>query len=203
MNLRTNAAPEAYLEPATLVDRDHPEIVAFVEARLRDCSPEEAARRVFHFVRDDISHSWDIQGRAMSRSASDALRIREGICYPKSHLIAALLRRAGIPTAVCYQRLTLDDNDASKGWSVHALNAVQIEGRWSRIDARGNKPGVDAQFSLTEERLAFPVRPAFDEVDYPVLFAEPHPAIVHTLTSNDDSLVMYAERLPDRFDGVR
>jgi transglutaminase-like putative cysteine protease len=202
MELRTNAPMPAYLEPATLIDRDHPEIAAFVEERLRDCSPEEAARRVFHFVRDDVSHSWDIQGRALSRSASDALRIREGICYPKSHLIAALLRRAGIPTAICYQRLTLDDNDESKGWSVHALNAVYINGRWSRIDARGNKPGVDAQFSLDEERLAFPVRAHYDEIDYPVLFAEPHPAIVHTLTSNDDALEMYQNRLPDRLDDV-
>ena len=89
------AAPiDAYLEPATLIDRDDPAIVAFVDEHLRDCAPEEAARRVFHFVRDEVSHSWDIQGRDVSRSASDALRLREGICYPKSHLLAALLRNS-------------------------------------------------------------------------------------------------------------
>ena len=196
MELIANAPLDAYLEPAPLVDRDDPTIVAWVDANLCDCTPEEAARRVFHFVRDDVSHSWDIQGTQVSRSASDALRIREGICYPKSHLIAALLRRAGIPTAMCYQRLTLDDDDDSKGYAVHALNAVYINGRWSRIDARGNKPGVDAQFSLDEEHLAFPVRQDYGEVDYPQLYAEPHPAIVHTLTSNDNAIEMYERRLP-------
>ncbi|MCX8129709.1 MAG: hypothetical protein N3I35_06365 [Clostridia bacterium] len=30
--------------------------------------------------------------------------------------------------------------------------------KWIRLDARGNIPVVGAQFSLTEERLAFPVR---------------------------------------------
>jgi transglutaminase-like putative cysteine protease len=197
------AAPmDAYLEPAPLIDRDDPAIIAFVDERLRDCTPEEAVRRVFHFVRDEVAHSWDIQGRTVSRSASDALRIREGICYPKSHLIAALLRRAGLPTAVCYQRLTLNDDDDRTGYAVHALNAVYIDGRWSRIDARGNKPGVDAQFSLTEERLAFRIRDEYGEVDYPTLHAEPHPAIVHTLVSNVDALEMYRHRLPDALDTV-
>jgi transglutaminase-like putative cysteine protease len=196
MELIARAAMSAYLEPATLIDRDDPAIVAWVDEHLGGCSPEEAARRVFHFVRDEVAHSWDIQGTEVARSASDALRLREGICYPKSHLIAALLRRAGIPTAICYQRLTLDDNDDSKGYAVHALNAVHINGRWSRIDARGNKPGVDAQFSLTEERLAFAIRKQYGEVDYPYLFAEPHPVIVHTLLANDNALEMYERRLP-------
>ena len=44
---------------------------------------------------------------------------------------------------------------------VHALNTVYVddEAGWLRVDARGNKEGVDAQFSLDGERLAFAVRP--------------------------------------------
>jgi transglutaminase-like putative cysteine protease len=129
------------------------------------------------------------------RSAGEALRYREGICYPKSHLVAALLRSVDIPTALCYQRLTLLDDD-SAGYAIHALNAVLLDGTWHRIDARGNKPGVAAEFSLGEERLAFPVRPEYDEIDYPELYAQPHPAIVHTLTTNDDAMVMYRNGLP-------
>jgi len=79
---------------------------------------------------------------------------------------------------------------------VHALNAVFLNGNWHRIDARGNKPGVAADFSLDEERLAFPVRSHLDECDYPTLYAEPHPAIVQTLASNDDVVTMYQTRLP-------
>jgi transglutaminase-like putative cysteine protease len=192
---------EAYLAPAPLIDRDAPAIAAFVETKLRDCDAIEAARRTFHFVRDEVAHSWDIQGRRVTRTGSDALTYREGICYPKSHLLAAILRRAGIPTAICYQRLTLLDDD-SAGYAVHALNAVFLNGVWRRLDARGNKPGVAAEFSLDEERLAFPIRPQFAEVDYPELYAEPHPAIVATLEGNDDALEMYRRGLPAQLSDV-
>jgi transglutaminase-like putative cysteine protease len=197
--LTTNASPEAYLAPSPLIDCDAPEIIAFVDERLQGCDPIDAARRVFHFVRDEVSHSWDVQGHRVTRSASEALRHREGICYPKSHLVAALLRRFDIPTALCYQRLTLFDDD-SAGHAIHALNAIFLYGSWHRIDARGNKPGAVAEFSLDHERLAFPVRPQFDEIDYPMLYAEPHPAIVRTLLTNDDALVMYREHLPRRLE---
>ena len=186
----------AYLEPALLIDSNAPEIEAFIETRLHDCDPTGAARRVFYFVRDEVAHSWDVQGRRVTKSASDALRYREGICYPKSHLVAALLRRVGVPTAICYQRLTLFDDDRG-GYVIHALNAVFLDGRWSRIDARGNKPGVAAEFSLHEEKLAFPVRPQYDEIDYPKLYSQPHPAIVRVLTANEDALEMYKMGLPE------
>jgi hypothetical protein len=94
-----------------------------------------------------------------------------------------LIARAAMPAYL--EPATLVDRDDP---AIHALNAVHIDGRWSRIDARGNKPGVDAQFSLTEERLAFPIREQYGEVDYPYLFAEPHAAIVHTLLSNDNAV---------------
>jgi transglutaminase-like putative cysteine protease len=190
---------DAYLAPAPLVDRDRPTIVSFVDQRLRGCDPVETAHRTFRFVRDEVAHSWDVQGRIVTRTASDALRERQGICYPKSHLVAALLRRAGIPTAICYQRLTLLDDD-SAGYAVHALNAVFLDGRWHRIDARGNKPGVTADFSLEGERLAFPIRAHYDEIDYPTLHATPHPAIAATLAAHDDALAMYRAGLPDHLD---
>ncbi len=125
------------------------------------------------------------------------LAYREGICYAKSHLAAALLRSRGVPAGICYQRLTLFD-DASGGYAIHALNTVYLAplDRWIRFDARGNKVGVDAQFSLEEERLAFLIRPDCGELDYLYNHAEPHPEIVATLMSNDDALVMYKERLP-------
>jgi len=188
---------EAYLRPSLLVDFEAPEIVAFVDENLAGLEPVDAARVAFTFVRDEVGHSWDIKGHRVTRSASDALRYREGICYPKSHLLAALLRGYGIPTAICYQRLTLLDDD-SKGHAVHALNAVHLDGTWHRIDARGNKPGVNAEFDLERERLAFPIRSEYDEIDYPQLYADPHPAIVDTLLSNDDAIEMYLKGLPDR-----
>jgi len=54
-------------------------------------------------------------------------------------------------------------DDDTQGYVVHCFNAVYIGGRWIKIDARGNKPGVNAQFSLDEPILAFPCRPEYDE----------------------------------------
>ena len=195
--LVTEAPFEAFLASGPLIEVDAPEIGAFVEERLRGLYEVDAAREVFRFVRDDVSHSWDVQGRRVTRSALDVLAYREGICYAKSHLAAALLRRAGLPAGICYQRLTLFD-DASGGHAVHALNTVFLGSldRWIRFDARGNKPGVDAQFSLDAERLAFAIRPDRGEIDYLRNHAEPHPRIARTLIENDDAMVMYRNRLP-------
>jgi transglutaminase-like putative cysteine protease len=199
MDLIATAPLGAYLEPSPLVESAAVQVADFAAARVRGRDPRETARRAFLFVRDEVAHSWDIRSRRVTRSAVDTLEYREGICYAKSHLLAAILRGVGIPTAICYQRLTLFDDD-SAGYVIHALNAVYLDGTWHRLDARGNKPGIDAEFSLGEERLAFPIRERYDEVDYPTLYVDPHPAIAATLLGNDDALEMYRNRLPERLD---
>ncbi|MFF1925787.1 transglutaminase family protein [Streptomyces sp. NPDC058221] len=70
----------------------------------------------------------------------------------------------------------------------HALVALRLpgRGRWDRQDPRGNRPGVDTRFSLDGERLAWPVRPEFNEMDYPVLYVAPHPAVLHGLRAAVD-----------------
>lgn len=188
---------ERYLSGAPLIDVDHEAVVAKTR-ELIGADAIETARNVFHFVRDDVAHSADIGGSRVTRSASDVLTYREGICYAKSHLAAALLRNAGIPSGICYQRLTLATDD-SEGYCIHALNTAYIAtiGRWIRFDARGNKPGVDARFSLDEEHLAFAIRPQYDEVDYLVNHAEPHPLIVATLSAHESVQEMYWHGLPD------
>ncbi|HZT98403.1 MAG TPA: transglutaminase family protein, partial [Ktedonobacteraceae bacterium] len=65
----------------------------------------ECVRRTFEFVRDTIHHSLDIQSTRVTCNASEVLNYGEGLCYAKSHLLAALLRAQSIPTGFCYQRL--------------------------------------------------------------------------------------------------
>ena len=196
--LHTAHPIERYLAATAVIDADAPDIAAFVDARLRGLDPVALAEAVFVFVRDEVRHSWDAQGRRVTCVASEVLRHREGLCYAKSHLAAALLRRAGVPAGVCYQRLTLRDDDASAGHVVHALNTVYLSplGRWIRFDARGNRPGVDARFSLTDEALAFPIRPEFGELDYLRNEPDAHPLIVASLTAHNDALALMAGALP-------
>ncbi|MGW6689077.1 transglutaminase-like domain-containing protein [Streptomyces sp. NPDC054961] len=150
-----------------------------------DGDPYAYAKAAFEFVRDTIPHSGDSGDPRVTWRASDVLSTRNGICYAKSHALVALLRARGIPAGFCYQVLAEDDGSAPL---VHGLIALRLPGsaHWSRQDARGNKPGVDAQFSLDQEQLAFPVRPDIGEVDYPGVHAAPHPAAVRALRESAD-----------------
>ena len=196
--MRQNDETGAYLEASELVDYTHPAVEAWAaEREVGGRYDVDRVRETFEFVRDEIAHSWDIGSRRVTARASEVLKHGEGICYAKSHLLAALLRRQNIPAGVCYQRLTLGDTPDT-GYCVHALNTVYLPslGRWIRLDARGNKPGVDAQFSTDTEHLAFPVRPEMGECDYWVNYALPHPKIAATLTAHTDCRAMYAHHLP-------
>ena len=79
---------------------------------------------------------------------------------------------------------------------MHGLVAVYLQGRWHRQDPRGNKPGVNAQFSLTSEQLAWPVRAELGERDYPQLLVSPHPDVVQALRGATDVLALCRGGLP-------
>jgi transglutaminase-like putative cysteine protease len=133
----------------------------------------DKTRAAYAFVRDEIPHSFDCNAQVITAKASDVLIHQTGICHAKANLLAALLRSQAIPTGFCFQHLTLADDD-SLGYCIHAYNAVFLENRWIRLDARGNKTGVAAQFSLNEPILAFPNRREYDEYDWPGIYANPH-----------------------------
>lgn len=183
-----------FLAASEWIDADHPDVrrrAAELADGVRD--PVEVARRCFLFVRDEVAHSWDARSPVVTCRASDVLRARTGYCYAKSHLLAALLRANGLPAGLCYQRLTID---VGPPYCLHGLVAVHLPGHgWYRIDARGNKAGVDARFEPPNERLAFHlVDPG--ERDYPGIHAEPWPEVVDVLTTRTTVQGVF-EHLPD------
>lgn len=187
-----------YLAETEEVDYSDSAIAELASALRRESEDEISfVRAAFEYVRDRIAHTWDIQSPRVTSCASEVLRYGEGICYAKSMLLAAMLRAQGVPAGFCYQRLTLGDTPDT-GYCIHALNAVYLaeEDRWVRLDARGNKPGIDAQFSLDEERLAFPIRDYYGEIDYPIVYTSPHPVTVDVLKRSTNALDMYAHGLP-------
>jgi transglutaminase-like putative cysteine protease len=175
---------QRYLSASTYIDFDTQDVRACAR-RLAEgrASEEEVARACFEFVRDEIRHSVDFKLNPVTCKASDALRHGTGYCYAKSHLLAALLRANGIPAGLCYQRLSVGTEGAP--YCLHGLNAVYLKDfGWYRIDARGNKPGIDARFEPPLERLAFPVRER-EERMLPEIWAEPLPVVVETLARYD------------------
>ncbi|MFI1561706.1 transglutaminase domain-containing protein [Streptomyces sp. NPDC020490] len=174
----------AYLAADEVIDHHHP-VVRNAAARLAGGVEDSYAYAcaAYEFVRDGVPHSGDSGDPRVTWRASDVLELRTGICHAKAHALAALLRAEDIPTALCCQRLRHDDGG---GYAVHGLVAVRFNGAWHRQDPRGNKPGVDARFSLEGERLAWVPDPKCSEVDYPVLYAEPHPAVLGALQAAPD-----------------
>ena len=159
----------------------------------------ELVKNTYYFVRDEIKHSWDIQDKRVTITASDVLREKVGICWAKSNLLAALLRVNNIPSGICYQRLTLGDTPDT-GYCIHALNAIYIKtlDKWIRLDARGNKNGIQAEFSVDREYLAFSIRNEYDEIDYKIVYAEPLQMTMDILERSTDALYMYLHSLPEK-----
>ena len=146
-------------------------------------------KRSYIFVRNDIPHSWDIKTEVVSRTASDVLKNKTGICWTKSCLLAVLLRANQIPSGISYQLLTRAD-DASEGYMIHALNTVYIKdlNKWIRLDARGNKENINAYFSLDEEHLAYTIRSELGEIDYHDNHANLDDRLVNILIQSEDIL---------------
>lgn len=186
---------ENFLESGDVIDWKSASVSAKAAELADGCMNEtEIARRCYEFVRDHIRHSWDYRLNPVTCKASEVLLHGTGYCYAKSHLLAALLRANGIPAGLCYQRLMIEGDGPS--YCLHGLNAVNLkEFGWYRIDARGNKPGVEAEFSPPVESLAFQVvHPG--EADLPEIWPEPLPIVVETLLKSENVEQVY-QNLPD------
>lgn len=184
-----------YLASSRYIDWHHPAVAQkAAELAAGASSEEDLVKRCFEFVRDAIQHSGDYRRSPVTCAASDVLLHGTGYCYAKSHLLAALLRANGIPAGLCYQRLTVGTDGPP--FCLHGLNAVFLkEHGWYRIDARGNKPGVDAAFCPPKEQLAFPV-PRKEERDLPEIWTDPLPVVVDALTRYE-TVQQVLENLPD------
>jgi transglutaminase-like putative cysteine protease len=178
-----------YLASDTVVDWQTPAVRQKALELTQSLSDEVAkARCLYEWVRDTIPHSNDAGLEIVTCTASEVLQHGTGICFAKSHLLAALLRAVAIPAGFCYQVLRLNppvDNEPV----LHGFNALYLASldRWIRVDARGNTNGINAQFSIRNEQLAFAMDPSADEFIYEAIFAAPVSSVV-------DRLHMYKTR---------
>ena len=184
-----------YLKASEVINWQHPQIMGCAEKiALENETLLAVAQACFEWVRDEIFHSFDYQMNPVTCRASEVLQHKTGYCFAKSHLLAALLRASQIPAGFCYQRLSIDDEGAP--YSLHGFNAVYLpDVGWYRIDARGNKSGIIAQFTPPQEQLAYKTQLS-GEADFQVILAEPLQIVVEALqvqTTWDEML----RNLPD------
>ena len=151
----------------------------------------------FEWVRDEIPHSKDINSDIVSCTASEVLKAGTGICFAKSHLLAALLRANRIPSGFCYQVLRRDP--PFQGLVLHGLNGIFIEdtNKWVRVDPRGNTGSCNAQFDIEKEQLAYSTNKDLGEFIYETVFTNPDPNVITVLKRFKNRNEMWPH-LPDK-----
>ncbi|MEO7496253.1 MAG: transglutaminase family protein, partial [Massilia sp.] len=117
-------------------------------------------------------------------TASEVLAKGVSLCIGKSHLLVALLRANGIAAGLVYQRLRFDALDGP--YCTHCLVALRLDdGGWYRCDARGNRPGIDCEFTPGRENLAFKVEHVGERL-WPEVWAAPWPEVVAAMRVTRD-----------------
>lgn len=127
-----------YLQRTGILDFDTPAITHLIDSRgWRQLPPEQAARAVYEFCRDEILFGYN--AGADSLPASAILKEGLGHCNTKSNLLMALLRALGIP---CRLRAFTIDKRLQKGAMtafvyfmapqeiLHTWVEVQLQGQW-------------------------------------------------------------------------
>lgn len=218
-----------YLEDTITIDWQTPAVMACGRALLAGVSADdELARieRLFRFVRDEIAHTFDLPPddlaersarvvdgfavdfvrRGIAGRASETLALGHGLCFAKSHLLAALLRFAGHPTGFCYARLV--DDDRPGRFVLHGFVACHrpATGSWILLDPRGNRGRAGEAGSISTEcrgappySLAFVPDPDQGESLLPFILRRPGKRIVAWLERVPDQAAL-RRSLPDALD---
>ncbi|MCO5231378.1 MAG: transglutaminase family protein [Chitinophagales bacterium] len=182
-------------EDLPIIEWNTPAIQKIIQDIEDHCeTPFEKAKMAFEYARDQIRHSFDTQYLDVSITAEQTIESHEGICFAKAHLLATILRGMGIPAGFCYQRV-LRKGTLESGYALHGLNAIFLEEiGWFRVDPRGNKPGINSQFSVKEEMLAYPIRTELGEIDYPNVFVHPLISVVDAMKSSKNTQELFFNR---------
>ncbi len=132
-------AQSTSLAPTTIVDADHPDVIAFAQAhRGGDADARSQAVALYYAVRDGFRYDpYDLDLTPQGLSASRVLRTGKGWCVTKSVLLAAVCRAVGIPARLGFadvrnhlstERLRQTMKTDVFYW--HGYTAIQLDGQW-------------------------------------------------------------------------
>ncbi|NRB64331.1 MAG: transglutaminase family protein [Saprospiraceae bacterium] len=98
---------EIYLASGTLINSDHPDIVAFAKRVTEgSVSDQQRAIRIYFAIRDNWRYNpYNISLSANAMQASGILKRSEGHCLDKAILMIACLRAVGIPARLCLAKV--------------------------------------------------------------------------------------------------
>jgi transglutaminase-like putative cysteine protease len=213
-----------YLEDTITIDWQTPTVSDLARRLLAAAeSPAAGIERMFRFVRDEITHTFDLDlaagaaadadarsasgaadgfdskfvRRGISCRASEVLALGHGLCHAKSHLLAALLRFAGHPTGFCYVRLV--DDERPGRFVLHGFNAFYWAptGSWIPVDARGNRREIASECRFEAPfSLAYVPDTERGETLLPWIFKRPGKRVIDAL-ERAPSIETLRRNLPD------
>ena len=128
----------AALAPATMLDSDHPAVIAFAREHARGADDRERAVALTYAVRDGFHYDpYRIDLSVHGMKGSTVLSNGFGWCVPKAALLAAACRAAGIPARVGYADVRnhmstekLRQNMGSDLFVWHGYTDIWLDGRW-------------------------------------------------------------------------
>jgi transglutaminase-like putative cysteine protease len=149
--VRDGAAFEAYRQPATLLDSNHPKIMDYARRVAGAGSDRDKALQLYYAVRDGLRY--DPYNTPMKRAAyraSTTLEAGHGYCVNKAGLMAALCRALGIPARVGYADVRnhmttkrLAELMGCDTFYYHGYTDVWLDGRWVKATPAFNKELTD------------------------------------------------------------
>ncbi len=133
-----DSSASEFLQPASVVDSDHPEVQAFARRHGRGETPREQAVALYYAVRDGFRYDpYAIDVSAEGLSASSVLRLGHGWCVTKAALLAAGCRALGIPAKVGFadvrNHLSTERMRRTMQTDVfywHGYTAILLDGVW-------------------------------------------------------------------------
>lgn len=143
MSVMTNESSDtrnldAFLAPATYIDSEAPEVVAFARDRAGSGDVRDRAVRLYYAVRDEFPYDpYSLDDDPAHFKASHVLAEGRGYCVPKATLLAAVCRAAGIPARPGFADVRnhlatkrLLEMTGSDLFIYHGYVEVLLDGRW-------------------------------------------------------------------------
>ena len=126
------------LKPTSIVDSDHPHVVAFAKSHVIGATPLSKAVSLYYAVRDKIRYNaYDLDLTVRGLSASRAIEKKGGWCVSKAVLLAACCRALDIPAALGYadvkNHLSTERLRQAMGTDVfywHGYTAIWLNDLW-------------------------------------------------------------------------
>ena len=129
-----------YLKSTYYIDYDTPSVSKLIK-EIVSSHPDEKAKAIFHFVRDNIPYTpYSPFFRPEHYPASKTLERGEGFCVQKAVLFAALARAIGIPARLVFADIKnyaipqkLWEMMKTNVFAFHGYNELFIDGRWIKV----------------------------------------------------------------------